>query len=143
MYLKDSEIHDCKNINVKKCINNTIIYDLKSNNINIIDHSNADISKYNNLIFNNIKLKIHHNLDEEKSRLKNLKKCTKCILPETYPFIKFDEKNICNFCNGYEKQKFRGEEELNKIFSKHRSNNEKVDCIVGLSGVETVAMAYI
>tara|TARA_B100001248_G_scaffold243397_1_gene211658 strand:- start:2157 stop:4091 length:1935 start_codon:yes stop_codon:yes gene_type:complete len=133
-YLKDSKIHDYKNKNIKKCLNNTIIYDLNSKNINIIDHSSDDINKFNNLTNNNFKLKIHHNLDEEKSRLKNLKKCSKCILPETYPFIKFDEKNICNFCNEYEKQKFKGEEELNKIFSKHRSNNEKVDCIVGLSG---------
>ena len=31
----------------------------------------------------------------------NLKRCTKCILPETMPFIEFDEKGVCNYCNNY------------------------------------------
>ena len=31
----------------------------------------------------------------------NLKRCSKCVLPETMPFIKFDEHGICNYCNNY------------------------------------------
>jgi len=32
-----------------------------------------------------------------------MKRCTKCILPETYPGIFFDEKGVCNRCHEWEK----------------------------------------
>lgn len=31
-----------------------------------------------------------------------LRVCTKCVLPETFPGIHFDEKGVCNFCLNYE-----------------------------------------
>jgi hypothetical protein len=30
-----------------------------------------------------------------------LKRCTRCILPETFPFIHFDHDGVCNYCHGY------------------------------------------
>ena len=30
----------------------------------------------------------------------NLKKCTKCQLPETYETIEFDKDGACNICEG-------------------------------------------
>ena len=27
-----------------------------------------------------------------------MKTCTQCILPETFPGIKFDDKGVCNHC---------------------------------------------
>lgn len=32
----------------------------------------------------------------------SLKRCTKCILPETMPFISFDKNGVCNYCNNYQ-----------------------------------------
>ncbi len=40
---------------------------------------------------------LEYNID----RISNLKRCTKCLLPETFPFIEFDEKGVCNVCNNY------------------------------------------
>ena len=31
----------------------------------------------------------------------DLKRCTKCVLPETMPYINFDSKGVCNYCNNY------------------------------------------
>lgn len=31
----------------------------------------------------------------------NLKRCSKCILPETMPFIEFNEHGVCNYCLNY------------------------------------------
>ena len=70
----------------------------------------------------------------QETKLKNLKKCTNCILPETYPYISFDKNGVCNYCLNYEKQKFYGEDALNKYLEKFRSNSGEPDCIVGLSG---------
>jgi len=33
-------------------------------------------------------------------RVKSLKRCTACVLPDTFPFISFDEKGVCNYCRG-------------------------------------------
>lgn len=63
-----------------------------------------------------------------------LRRCSKCILPETYPFISFDENGVCYYCHKYEDQVFHGQEELEKILDKYRSKNEEPDCLVGLSG---------
>ena len=63
-----------------------------------------------------------------------LKRCTRCILPETIPFIEFDEQGVCNFCRNYTKKPVLGREELEKVVAPYRSKNGEPDCIVGLSG---------
>ena len=31
---------------------------------------------------------------------KKIKRCIKCLESDNYPFIKFDDKGVCNYCNG-------------------------------------------
>lgn len=61
-----------------------------------------------------------------------MKRCSKCICPETYPGIQFNKDGICNFCLNCERQKPLGEKELRKILAS--SKEKKYDCIVPLSG---------
>lgn len=35
------------------------------------------------------------------ARVGALKRCTRCILPETFPFIAFDAQGVCNYCHSY------------------------------------------
>lgn len=64
----------------------------------------------------------------------NLKRCTKCVLPETMPFITFDQNGVCNYCNNY---KIRNNPKpfsvLEKLVEPYR---KKVgdDCIIPFSG---------
>ena len=37
----------------------------------------------------------------KESSMRALKRCSRCVLPETFPWIKFDDKNVCNICNSY------------------------------------------
>jgi len=63
-----------------------------------------------------------------------LKRCTKCVLPETMPYIKFDEHGVCNYCNNYKLRNVpKPKEELFKLVESYRrtSGNE---CIVPFSG---------
>jgi len=46
---------------------------------------------------------------------KELRRCTKCILPETMPFIEFDSEGVCNYCKNYKKMVTKPEAELMKI----------------------------
>jgi asparagine synthetase B (glutamine-hydrolysing) len=67
-------------------------------------------------------------------RRDNLVRCTKCVLPHTYPGISFDDKGVCNFCREHEHQKFHGRDALEQLLSRYRRNNGEYDCLVGLSG---------
>ncbi len=65
----------------------------------------------------------------------NLKRCNKCVLPETMPFIKFDKKGICNYCNNYKKRNqpkpFR---DLYNLVDPYRKNDGESEVIVPFSG---------
>jgi glucosamine--fructose-6-phosphate aminotransferase (isomerizing) len=65
---------------------------------------------------------------------KSLKRCTKCLLPESHPFIDFDKNGVCNYCRNYKVQKYIGRDKLLRKLDSIRSTNGEVDCIVGLSG---------
>ncbi len=63
-----------------------------------------------------------------------MKRCTKCIMPDTVPGITFDDEGICSFCRNFEKEEYLGKEKLDLIVEEARSKNNKYDCIVPLSG---------
>jgi glucosamine--fructose-6-phosphate aminotransferase (isomerizing) len=64
----------------------------------------------------------------------NLKRCTKCILPETMPFIRFDDQGICNYCHHYKiRNKPKPKDELFKLVEPYRKSNG-LECIVPFSG---------
>lgn len=64
----------------------------------------------------------------------NLKRCTRCILPETMPYIHFDKDGVCNYCHHYKPRNVpRPKEELFELVKPYRRTNE-LDCIVPFSG---------
>ncbi len=63
-----------------------------------------------------------------------LKRCSKCILPETMPFISFDDKGVCNFCLSYKPRNAqRPVDELFDLIEPYRRKHSS-DCIVPFSG---------
>lgn len=67
-----------------------------------------------------------------------LKKCKRCLLPETYETIEFDESGICNICrsNEVKKGKIDWKERkslLDKLIEKFRGKHD-YDCIIPFSG---------
>lgn len=75
-----------------------------------------------------------YEITDESSPHKSLIRCTRCVLPETYPFISFDENGVCNYCRDYKKQEFLSRDALERILEKYRSKDGSPDCIVGFSG---------
>ena len=68
-------------------------------------------------------------------KIKALKRCTKCILPETFPFIEYDEKGECNYCKNHKKKnQVRSLDELKALVEPYRSKDGSPDCFVPLSG---------
>lgn len=64
----------------------------------------------------------------------NLRRCTRCILPETMPFIEFDDAGVCNYCRNYRKMEIRGEDALLELADRYRSQDGRPDCVVTFSG---------
>ena len=64
----------------------------------------------------------------------NLRRCTKCLLTETMPFIEFDADGVCNYCLNYKPRNHpKPIEELLELVKPYR-RNDGPDCIVPLSG---------
>ena len=64
----------------------------------------------------------------------SLRRCTKCVLPETMPFIEFDDEGVCNYCRGYKRMEVRGKEALKKRLEEYRGSDGEPDCLVAISG---------
>jgi hypothetical protein len=62
------------------------------------------------------------------------RRCTKCLLTESMPFIKFDSEGVCNYCRNYKpRNKPRPKEELFKLVEPYRRAHGE-DCLVPFSG---------
>ena len=67
-------------------------------------------------------------------QIKKLKRCSRCLLPETFPFISFDEDGVCSYCNNYKNITSLGESELVQLVNKFRHSDNSPDCLVPFSG---------
>lgn len=65
-----------------------------------------------------------------------LKRCSKCLLPETFPFIQFDNQGVCNYCHSYTPRIATKEKEiqLKEKLKKYIKPNGGINCIVPFSG---------
>ncbi len=63
-----------------------------------------------------------------------LRRCKKCILPETTPFITFDDIGVCNYCREHKKIVYKGKDSLEALIAPYRSHSDKPDCIIAFSG---------
>jgi glucosamine--fructose-6-phosphate aminotransferase (isomerizing) len=64
-----------------------------------------------------------------------IKRCSRCVLPETMPFIQFDSQGVCNYCTGYKKRNNpKPKNELLELIKPYRREGNALDCIVPFSG---------
>ena len=62
-----------------------------------------------------------------------LNRCARCILPETMPYIEFDNEGVCNYCHGYIPQKPKDKKIL-LDWAQHNRKSDSADCVVSFSG---------
>ena len=74
---------------------------------------------------------LEYNID----RISNMRRCTKCLLPFTFPFIKFDNRGVCNYCNNYtQKNQPKPIKELLELVEPYRNKDGSPDVLVPFSG---------
>jgi glucosamine--fructose-6-phosphate aminotransferase (isomerizing) len=93
-----------------------------------------DPSQY--LLREDIKQTMIHNWESLYLNENTLKRCNRCLLPETMPYISFDEEGVCSYCRDYETRGnyLKGENALEEFVSQYRNNSGEPDVLIGFSG---------
>jgi hypothetical protein len=74
-------------------------------------------------------------LEHNRERVAMLRRCSKCVLPETFPFIHYDDQGVCNYCRHYRlKNQPKPLDELLDLLRPYRRDDGQPDCIVPFSG---------
>lgn len=88
------------------------------------------------------KIHLNPNADREQAllkypigKIKILRRCSKCILPETFPFIEYDQLGVCNYCRNYkQKNQPKSISELIELVAPFRNKDGSPDVLIPLSG---------
>jgi glucosamine--fructose-6-phosphate aminotransferase (isomerizing) len=72
--------------------------------------------------------------DDDETALATMRRCSRCILPETFPYISFDEQGVCNYCRNHKPIICKGEQSLVNDIAPFRSKNGEADCMIAFSG---------
>lgn len=101
---------------------------LSEKSVEVSDYRTARNNLVPGLLLSSGEEKLLVNLQPE------LKRCTKCLLPETMPYISFDSEGVCNYCHHYKpRNNPRPKEELFELVEPYR-RAYGTDCIVPFSG---------
>jgi glutamine---fructose-6-phosphate transaminase (isomerizing) len=132
--LKKFKIKNFKEYNNKNYQKQKNIYNINIDNIIPKLKEKSSLVNINKISKSNNKSKEEKLLEYDINKINNLVRCKKCLLPETFPFIEFNKKGICNYCNNYKKlPKTKPFNILKKIAEKHNNNN-KPNVIIPFSG---------
>jgi glutamine---fructose-6-phosphate transaminase (isomerizing) len=71
---------------------------------------------------------------EAERRRRQLRRCRRCVLPETVPGSDFDAHGVCRACRTYQPFASKGIGALRALADKHRRKDGRPDCVIGLSG---------
>jgi hypothetical protein len=68
--------------------------------------------------------------------MRAIRRCSQCLLPETFPFISYDTAGLCNYCHSYRPKGLKVDKrpQFEEQLAKYRRNDGKPDCIVAFSG---------
>jgi glutamine---fructose-6-phosphate transaminase (isomerizing) len=73
-------------------------------------------------------------IEKVNNEVSRLRRCTRCILPETFPFIQFDEQGVCNICRSHTPLIWKGRDALEEALTPYRRTDNQPDCLVPISG---------
>lgn len=131
---------------LKEVLKNRVFYKSDAENIEQLRPNHAliikasDLSQYKfNLKQGSVNTYIPTNgkvraIIDKSPKQESLRRCKRCILPHTFPYIEFNEQGLCNYCKESYPPKVDNRNTLESIVSKYRSKDGGPDCIVALSG---------
>lgn len=79
-------------------------------------------------------MRVFDSIEAEDTARTGLRRCTRCVLPETMPFIEFDDEGVCNYCHAYTPLRYKGADALMRDVAAFKGNRTDGDCIIAFSG---------
>jgi glucosamine--fructose-6-phosphate aminotransferase (isomerizing) len=74
-------------------------------------------------------------LENNVQAISKLLRCSKCLLPETFPFIQYDHEGVCNYCKNYVlKDRSKNRQNFINNLESFKSVKGSANCIVPFSG---------
>lgn len=122
-FIKDFSFSDKNHLDLNKSTKSNRLINIVG--IKSVKDQISTVIDLNNIHLNSNALNEKALLQYPIEKIKNLKRCKKCILPETFPFIKYDAKGICNYCNNYSKKKLKPYDELLQMVKPYRVGSKK------------------
>jgi glucosamine--fructose-6-phosphate aminotransferase (isomerizing) len=117
---------------------NLVLNPKKRKEINLIPVSiNKETIKNSSLTYHIqlVSKELRDIVTERQVKISSLKRCTKCILPETFPYINFDTNGVCNYCKHYSPLEYRGQDTFKALMDQFKSSEKgNADCLVPFSG---------
>jgi len=83
------------------------------------------------------------NVQRDNTNSPEIRRCVRCIMPENYPGITFDDEGVCSFCRYFDakwgawvnspEEQQRSEAKLREIFEAAKRKKRPYDAIIGIS----------
>ena len=136
IYLINHKTANLKTLNIENSFKfNDLVKTSKNSTRKIIrNFSLLDKIQPKNILIKNSYSNVEKNIKLDYEQINNLKRCTKCVLPETFPSIFFDKRGVCNYCNSYKKIKLLDSEKLQRDKKIWKNKDNINDVLVPLSG---------
>lgn len=115
VFISDEKIHSCEIFKLKN---------KEKNKVKVLDIANFKINE-------NLEKKIFEKINYNE---KKFNRCTKCILPSSYPFINFDEMGICNYCKSHKNIDIKNKDLLAEKIKYIADNYNDKSILCSLSG---------
>ncbi len=77
---------------------------------------------------------VEQHWDQNRAAIGKLRRCTRCILPETVPFVDFDENGVCWDCRNNSPYTWKGMDALQRAIEPYRRGNGAPEVLMPLSG---------
>lgn len=72
--------------------------------------------------------------ERKRDAVKRLRRCVRCVQPESVPFIGLDEHGVCVDCRNFVPIETKGHDALAELLAPHRSKTGRAEVLVPLSG---------
>jgi tRNA(Ile)-lysidine synthase TilS/MesJ len=139
-YLFDLSLSKKQMFKLRGCSKETFTSDPADSKVKVFELFNqelppsANLSRY--LLREDIKQSMIKSWKTLYSSESVLKRCSRCLLPETMPYISFDKEGVCVYCRDFESRGayLKGEKALEEFISPYRSKNGEPDVLIGFSG---------
>ena len=85
-------------------------------------------------IVRNVHAQIEKHMLFDARALAARRRCSRCLLPDSFPFIAYDAQGVCQLCRHHRPLALRGSAALQHLADQARRSGGRADCLVPISG---------